>query len=112
MASFLLARLMSLRGRRVGLVTGYLLGAVGAVLAVVAGVVDSMALLLVGAVLLGSTTAANSGARYAATDLAPGRAPRPRAVDRGLGDHHRRGRRPQPDRALGRGCATGWASPS
>jgi len=70
-ASFLLARLMSLRGRRIGLMTGYLLGAAGAVLAVVAGVVDSMALLLVGASLLGSTTAANSGARYAATDLAP-----------------------------------------
>ena len=70
-ASFLLARLMSLRGRRIGLMTGYLLGAAGAVLAVLAGVADSMALLLVGAVLLGSTTAANSGARYAATDLAP-----------------------------------------
>jgi MFS family permease len=72
-ASFLLARLMSLRGRRIGLTTGYLLGATGAVLAVVAGVVDSMPLLLVGAVLLGATTAANSGARYAATDLAPDR---------------------------------------
>ncbi len=36
----------------------------------VAGVLDSMPLLLVGAVLLGSATAANSGARYAATDLA------------------------------------------
>jgi MFS family permease len=70
-ASYLLARLMSRRGRRVGLVTGYVLGAGGAVLAVVAGVVGSMALLLLGAVLLGSTTAANSGARYAATDLAP-----------------------------------------
>ncbi|HYF73290.1 MAG TPA: MFS transporter [Nocardioides sp.] len=69
-AAYVLARLMSLRGRRIGLVTGYLLGAAGAVLAVVAGVVDSMALLLVGAVLLGSTSAANSSARYAATDLA------------------------------------------
>ncbi len=69
--AFLLARLMSRRGRRVGLVTGYVLGAGGAVLAVVAGVVGSMPLLLVGAVLLGATTAANSGARYAATDLAP-----------------------------------------
>ena len=69
-ASYLLARLMSRRGRRRGLVTGYLLGAVGAVLAVAAGVVGSMVLLLVGAVLLGSTTAANSSARYAATDLA------------------------------------------
>lgn len=70
-ASYLLARLMSRRGRRVGLVTGYLLGACGAVLAVLAGVVGSMPLLLLGAVLLGATTAANSGSRYAATDLAP-----------------------------------------
>ncbi len=70
-ASYLLARLMSRRGRRVGLVTGYLLGACGALTAVLAGVVGSMALLLVGAILLGATTAANSGARYAATDLAP-----------------------------------------
>ena len=69
-ASYLLARLMSRRGRRRGLVTGYLLGAVGAALAVAAGAVGSMVLLLVGAVLLGSTTAANSSARYAATDLA------------------------------------------
>lgn len=70
-AAYLLARLMSFRGRRVGLVTGYLLGACGAVLAVVAGVLGSMSLLLLGAVLLGATTAANNGARYAATDLAP-----------------------------------------
>ncbi|WP_248581316.1 MFS transporter [Nocardioides sp. InS609-2] len=70
-ASYLLARAMSHRGRRFGQVTGLLVGAAGALLAVVAGVVDSMALLLVGAALLGSTTAANAGARYAATDLAP-----------------------------------------
>jgi MFS family permease len=69
-AAYLLARLMARRGRRVGLGTGYLVGAVGALLAVLAGVLGSMLLLLVGAVLLGSTTAANSGARYAATDLA------------------------------------------
>ncbi len=69
--SYLLARLMSRRGRRVGLATGYLLGATGSALAVLAGVLDSMAVLLVGAVLLGATTAANSGSRYAATDLAP-----------------------------------------
>jgi MFS family permease len=69
--SYLLARLMSLRGRRVGLTTGYLTGAAGSVLAVVAGVADSMLLLLLGAALLGSATAANSAARYAATDLAP-----------------------------------------
>lgn len=69
-AAYLLARVMARRGRRVGLATGYLLGAAGAVLAVAAGAVGSMPLLLLGALLLGSTTAANSGARYAATDLA------------------------------------------
>ncbi|WP_374455264.1 MFS transporter [Nocardioides sp.] len=69
-AAYALARVMRRRGRRVGLVTGYLLGATGAVLAVVAGVVDSMLVLLLGAVLLGATTAVNSASRYAATDLA------------------------------------------
>lgn len=68
--SFLLAPLMARRGRRTGLMTGYLIGAGGGLLAVVAGVVGSMTVLLVGAVLLGAGTAANSAARYAATDLA------------------------------------------
>ena len=70
-AAYLLARLMSVRGRRTGLTTGFLIGASGAALAVVAGVIGSMVLLLVGALLLGSASAANSSARYAATDLAP-----------------------------------------
>ena len=69
-AAYPLNRLMSRRGRRTGLVTGYLLGTAGAVLAVLAGVAGSMVVLLGGAVLLGATTAANSSARYAATDLA------------------------------------------
>jgi MFS family permease len=69
-ASWLLARLMGVRGRRVGLATGYLAAASGAMIAVVAGTLGSMALLLAGMVLLGSATAANSAARYAATDLA------------------------------------------
>ncbi|MFN8194182.1 MAG: MFS transporter [Nocardioidaceae bacterium] len=70
-AAYLLARLMSTRGRRAGLTLGYLLGAVGAVVVVAAGSLRSMPLLLVGAALLGTTTAANNAARYAATDLAP-----------------------------------------
>ena len=98
-AAFLLARLMRSRGRRIGLVTGYLLGAAGAVLAVVAGVVDSMLVLLLGAVLLGATTAANSGSRYAATDLAPEEHACPRALRGRVGHDHRRGRRPQPHRS-------------
>ncbi len=69
-ASFLLAQLMAKRGRRIGLVTGNLIGALGSGIAVLAGVVESMPLLLLGAALLGTTTAANLGARYAATDLA------------------------------------------
>jgi MFS family permease len=69
-AAYALARVMRRRGRRVGIVTGYLVGATGAVLAVVAGVVDSMPVLLAGALLLGATSAVNSGSRYAATDLA------------------------------------------
>jgi MFS family permease len=70
LASFLLARLMGRHGRRPGLAVGYLVGAAGAALCVVAGVVRSFELLLVAALLLGSTTAANNQSRYAATDLA------------------------------------------
>lgn len=68
--SWVLARVMGLRGRRIGLVAGYLLGAAGSALAVLAGVVGSMSLLLVGACLLGATSSATYAARYAATDLA------------------------------------------
>jgi MFS family permease len=70
LASFLLAQVMNRRGRRVGLSLGYLLGAGGAGLCVVAGVVGSFPLLLGAATLLGSATATNNQARYAATDLA------------------------------------------
>lgn len=69
-ASYLLARLMGRSGRRPGLTLGYLLGALGAALCVVAGVTASFPVLLLGATLLGATTAANSQSRYAATDLA------------------------------------------
>ncbi len=69
-ASYLLARLMSRRGRRAGLVTGYVIGGCGSLLAVAGGVAESMPLLLVGAAMLGATSAANNSSRYAATDLA------------------------------------------
>jgi MFS family permease len=69
-AAFVLARLMSARGRRVGLVAGYAAGAAGAALCVLAGVLGSFVVLLAGTFAVGWATAANSQARYAATDLA------------------------------------------
>ncbi|MDQ2758279.1 MAG: MFS transporter [Actinomycetota bacterium] len=65
-----LAAYMSRHGRRPGLALGYLLGALGALLCIVAAVLSTFPLLLVGCVLLGATTAANQQSRYAATDLA------------------------------------------
>ncbi|MDP3969719.1 MAG: MFS transporter [Nocardioides sp.] len=69
-AAYLLARVMGARGRRTGLALGYALGATGAALCVVAGVVGSFVLLLLASALVGATIAANNQSRYAATDLA------------------------------------------
>ncbi len=69
-AAFVLARVMAARGRRAGLVVGYGAGGLGAALCVLAGLADSFALLLLGTLTIGSATAANSQARFAATDLA------------------------------------------
>jgi MFS family permease len=73
-----MSRVMAARGRRPGLVLGYLLAAVGAVGLIVSGVVGSFPLLLVSSVLFGGATASNSQSRYAAADLA---APSRRARD-------------------------------
>ena len=75
---YVLAQLMSARGRRVGLVTGMVVATFGAVLCVVAGAIGSMFVLLVGTTMLGAMSAANAAARYAATDLS---APEHRARD-------------------------------
>jgi MFS family permease len=69
-AAYVVATLSSRRGRRTGLVVGYLLGAAGAVVTTVAATVASFPLLLIGTALLGSATAAGSQSRFAATDLA------------------------------------------
>ncbi|WP_105973951.1 MFS transporter [Streptomyces geranii] len=69
-ASLPLAALMTARGRRPGLVLGYLVGALGAGVVVVAAVVDSFPLLLCGMAGFGAGSAANLGARFAAADLA------------------------------------------
>ncbi len=70
-ASWGLAQLMGQRGRRVGLLAGYALGAAGGLLCVAAAVAGSFLLLLLGAAMLGAVTAANAQSRYAATDLSP-----------------------------------------
>ncbi|AKT51464.1 MFS transporter [Arsenicicoccus sp. oral taxon 190] len=69
-AAYVLSRIMGARGRRVGLAIGYLVGGVGALLCVLAGVLRSFPLLLVAAALFGSGSASNSQSRFAATDLA------------------------------------------
>lgn len=63
-------RIMNGHGRRPGLVVAYLVGAVGAVLVVLAAVTRLVPLLFLGSLLFGGGTAANLQARYAAVDLA------------------------------------------
>ena len=66
-----IAALMAARGRRVGLITAYLIGTVGAALAITAAVLGNFLLLLLGTALFGASSTANSQSRYAAVDLAP-----------------------------------------
>lgn len=68
--SFPLARIMNSRGRRIGLRTGYLVGAVGAGIAVIAAITRSYPLLCLGVLGAGAGNAANLATRYAASDLA------------------------------------------
>jgi MFS family permease len=65
-----MVRLMAARGRRPGLVLGYLLSAVGAMGLIAAGALVSFPLLLVSSFLFGGAIASNSQTRYAAADLA------------------------------------------
>lgn len=65
-----LATLMAARGRRAGLALAYLIGSVGGALVVVATVVESFPLLLVGMTAFGAGSCANLQARFAAADLA------------------------------------------
>ncbi|MGW0774188.1 MFS transporter [Streptomyces sp. NPDC002835] len=65
-----LAALMTSRGRRPGLVLAYLVGALGAGVVVVAAVIGSFPLLLVGMAGFGGASSANLQARFAAADLA------------------------------------------
>ncbi|MGH8893640.1 MAG: MFS transporter [Actinomycetes bacterium] len=69
-AALPMARLMASRGRRPGLVAGYAVALVGAVVVILGAVVEVFALVLLGSVLLGCGTATNLQSRYAAADLA------------------------------------------
>lgn len=65
-----LAALMTTRGRRPGLVLAYVIGALGAGVVVLAAVVGSFPLLLLGMAGFGAASSANLQARFAAADLA------------------------------------------
>ncbi|MEU6060163.1 MFS transporter [Streptomyces sp. NPDC047097] len=65
-----LAALMTARGRRPGLMLGYLLAAVGGGTVVLASAIGSFPLLLAGLALFGAASSANLQSRYAAADLA------------------------------------------
>lgn len=65
-----LARIALSRGRRAALATGYGIGAVGAVVVIIAAVQRSLPLILIGCVMVGVASASGYQARYAATDLA------------------------------------------
>ncbi|WP_307849613.1 MFS transporter [Qaidamihabitans albus] len=65
-----LARLTRRHGRRAGLTTGLLIGALGAAVVVAATALRALPLLFAGLSLFGAATAAGLQARYGATDLA------------------------------------------
>ncbi|MFJ4268936.1 MFS transporter [Streptomyces coelicoflavus] len=64
-------RISQARGRRPGLATGYLTGAIGSAGAIVAAVLDTPVLLFLALFVYGAGTATNLQARYAGADLAP-----------------------------------------
>src|SRR5688572_26282717 len=65
-----LARISDRSGRRAGLAAGYAVALVGAGITVLAAVLSSLALLMVGLFTFGASTACSLQARYAAADLA------------------------------------------
>ena len=76
-----LSWVMSRRGRRLGLTTGYALGIVGALIATAAVILRSFPLLILGTFVIGFGNSSNNLSRYAAADLV---APGGRAVAIGL----------------------------
>jgi MFS family permease len=66
-----LSALMARTGRRTGLTSGYVVGATGALLAVLAIVARSFPLFLLGTFLVGFGNSSNSLSRYVGADLVP-----------------------------------------
>jgi MFS family permease len=66
-----LSQVMVRRGRRFGLVAGYVLGVVGALVATSGVIVASLPILLAGTFLIGFGNASNQLSRYTAADLVP-----------------------------------------
>lgn len=71
LGSTLLSAFMVRRGRRAGLVAGYLVGALGALLAALSLITGSFLVFLVGTFLMGNANAANQLSRYTAADMVP-----------------------------------------
>jgi MFS family permease len=69
-AAIPLARIAQARGRRPALMTGATLAGIGAIITVLAPMLNVLPLLFIGIALIGMGNAANLQARFAATDLA------------------------------------------
>lgn len=70
LAAIPISRVMNVRGRRAGLVVGYSIGVIGALIVVIGASLRIFPLALLGLVGMGGGTAAGLQSRYAATDLA------------------------------------------
>ncbi|MFJ2967524.1 MFS transporter [Streptomyces collinus] len=71
LAAVAVGRISQARGRRPGLATGYLTGAIGSAGVITAAVLDKPVLLFIALFVYGAGTATNLQARYAGADLAP-----------------------------------------
>ncbi|MGQ4486021.1 MFS transporter [Streptomyces sp. SAS_281] len=71
LAAISVGRISQARGRRPGLATGYLTGAIGSAGVITAAVLDNPVLLFIALFIYGAGTATNLQARYAGADLAP-----------------------------------------
>lgn len=69
-AAYLLGTWMNKKGRRTGMATGYLIGALGAAACVTAAETSIFPLLVAGTAALGASVASTGATRFAATDLA------------------------------------------